>query len=139
MRYYDETAEQALQALDSSDNGLSQQEAEKRLAEYGKNALAAPDKPSLLKRFLAQLADPMVLVLLGAALVSAATSIYLGEGIADVIIILAVVLINGILGVIQENKAEQAIEALQKMSAATSKVLRDGQVPDHPQRGPGPW
>ena len=128
MRYYDETAEQALQALDSSDNGLSQQEAEKRLAEYGKNALAAPDKPSLLKRFLAQLADPMVLVLLGAALVSAATSIYLGEGIADVIIILAVVLINGILGVIQENKAEQAIEALQKMSAATSKVLRDGQV-----------
>ena len=75
-----------------------------------------------------QLADPMLIILMVAAAISGVTSAYSGEGFTDVIIIGVVVLINAILGVYQESKAEQAIAALQEMAAATSKVLRDGQI-----------
>ena len=70
----------------------------------------------------------MIIVLIAAAAVSGITSYYAGENFADVIIIMAVVVINAILGMYQESKAEKAIEALQEMAAATSKVLRDGKV-----------
>ncbi len=128
MRYYCEDKESVLQAVSSNENGLAQAEAEKRLAENGKNKLAAAKGKSLFRRFLEQLADPMILVLLGAAAISGALAFVEGGGFADVIIILAVVIINAILGVYQESKAEKAIEALQEMSAATSKVLRDGEI-----------
>ena len=128
MRYYCEGKEEVLQQVQSSEKGLSTAEAQKRLEENGRNALEAAKGKSLLRRFLEQLADPMIIILLAAALVSGVLAVIENDSFADVIIILAVVIINAVLGVYQESKAEKAIEALQKMSAATSKVLRDGKV-----------
>ncbi len=128
MRYYCEDKEAVLQAVGSGAQGLSAAEAQARLEKNGKNALAAAKGKSLLRRFLEQLADPMIIILLVAAAVSGVLAVVEGESFTDVIIILAVVLINAVLGVFQESKAEKAIEALQEMSAATSKVLRDGKV-----------
>jgi len=90
--------------------------------------LEAAKGKSLIRRFLEQLSDPMILILLAAAAVSGVLAVVENESFADVIIILAVVIINAVLGVYQESKAEKAIEALQEMSAATSKVMRDGKV-----------
>ena len=128
MRYYDLPHREVLRALDSSDRGLSAPEAEKRLASHGKNRLAEAKKDGILKRFFKELTNPMILVLLAAAAVSAFLAITEGESLADSFIILFVVIANAVLGVYQENKAEKAIEALQEMAAATSKVLRDGEV-----------
>ncbi len=129
MKFYTETTEETLKAVNSSENGLSSAEAEKRLEENGKNKLKEAKKDSLIKRFLKQLADPMIIILLVAAAISAVTAVIEGgEGFVDVFIILFVVIMNAVLGVYQESKAEKAIEALQEMSAATSKVLRDGKV-----------
>lgn len=128
MKYYLCTAQQAFDETKSTAEGLSESEAAERLRKYGYNKLAEPEKASLIRRFLAQLADPMILVLIAAAVISFFTSLYADEGFADVIIIVLVVLINAVLGVYQESKAEKAIEALQAMSAAECKVLRDGQV-----------
>ncbi len=128
MKLYCEDVERALEQAQSSREGLTSAEAQQRLAANGKNKLAEAKKDSLVKRFFKQMADPMILILLAAALVSGVLAVVEGESFADVIIILAVVLINAVLGVYQENKAERAIEALQEMSAATSKVLRDGKV-----------
>ena len=135
MKFYCEDAGAVLKEVEGSKDGLSTDEAAKRLETNGKNKLAAAKGKSLVRRFLEQLADPMTIILLVAAAVSGALAVYEsinhpgeGEGFTDVIIILAVVIVNAILGVYQESKAEKAIEALQKMSAATSKVLRDGKV-----------
>ena len=135
MKFYLEEKEAVISELKSSEQGLSSDEAARRLEENGKNALKAAKPKSLIRRFFEQLADPMTIILIVAAAVSGALAVYEtinhpgeGEGFTDVIIILAVVLINAILGVYQESKAEKAIEALQQMSAATSKVLRDGKV-----------
>ena len=131
MKEYLKESSEVLEAVASSDSGLSSAEAEKRLAENGKNKLIEGKKESLIKRFFKQLAEPMTIILLVAAAISAGVEIYNGlshgfEFPADVVIILAVVLINAILGVFQESKAEKAIEALQEMSKAQSKVIRDG-------------
>jgi len=126
MRYYLEDGKAALDSLGSSEKGISESEAQKRLAENGKNKLREAKGKSIFVRFLEQLSDPMIIILLVAALVSGVLAVIEDESFADVIIILAVVLINAVLGVYQESKAEKAIEALQKMSAATSKVIRDG-------------
>ena len=128
MKFYCSEKEAVLEEVKSSKDGLSSAEAAKRLAENGKNALKAAKAKPLILRFLEQLADPMIIILLVAAAVSGVLAVVNGEGFADVIIILSVVIINAILGVYQESKAEKAIEALQKMSAATSKVIRDGKV-----------
>ena len=128
MKFYDESIENVLQETGSSITGLSNAEAEKRLTANGKNKLADHKKTPLILRFLMQLTDPMILILIVAAVISGVTSLYSHEGIADVIIIMIVVIINAVLGVVQESKAEKAIEALQEMSASTSKVLRDGQI-----------
>lgn len=116
------------QELDSSPDGLQAGEAARRLERDGRNRLKEAKKDSLVKRFFAQMADPMILILLAAALVSGVTSFYAGESFADVCIILVVVLVNSALGVFQESKAEKAIEALQELSAAQSRVLRGGTV-----------
>lgn len=116
------------QELDSSPDGLQAGEAARRLERDGRNRLQEAKKDSLVKRFFAQMADPMILILLAAALVSGVTSFYAGESFADVCIILVVVLVNSALGVFQESKAEKAIEALQELSAAQSRVLRGGTV-----------
>lgn len=128
MRYYDSSETESLSALHAHRQGLSQAEAQARLERNGKNRLAQPKKDSLLKRFFGQLTNPMILVLLAAALISGILAACQGESFADVVIILAVVVINAVLGVYQERKAERAIEALQEMAAATSKVLRDGRA-----------
>ncbi len=128
MQYYLKDKEKVLGELGSSENGLSSDEAAKRLEANGKNKLAAAKSKPLIVKFLEQLADPMIIILLAAAVVSGVLAVVEGESFADVIIILAVVVVNAVLGVYQESKAEKAIEALQEMSAATSKVLRDGKV-----------
>ena len=127
-KYYLEEDGQVLKEMGSSRNGLSSAEANSRLEKNGKNKLEEAKGKSLVKRFLEQLADPMIMILIAAAAVSWVLAVVEGESFADVIIILAVVIVNAILGVYQESKAEKAIEALQQMSAATSKVLRDGFV-----------
>lgn len=126
MKEYLSTTKEVLNEHKSSENGLSVNEALKRLETNGKNKLEEGKKTTLLQRFLAQLADPMIIILIVAAGISGVTAVYAGESFADVIIILAVVLINAILGMVQESKAEKAIEALQEIAAATSKVIRDG-------------
>lgn len=128
MKFYLEDLTKTFEALKSTPQGLSNAEAAKRLAEHGPNKLAEGKKVSLIRRFLQQLADPMTIILLAAALVSGITAAYAGESFADVFIILIVVVINAVLGVYQESKAEKAIEALQQMTAATSKVMRDGKL-----------
>ncbi len=130
MKYYCEDTSAVLKDVDSSEGGLTGEEARIRLERDGRNELAAEKKDSLLKRFFAQMADPMIIILIVAAAISAVTGIYEEgiRGITDTVIILIVVLVNAILGVYQESKAEKAIEALQAMSAATSKVLRDGKI-----------
>ncbi|MBQ8508011.1 MAG: HAD-IC family P-type ATPase, partial [Clostridia bacterium] len=128
MKFYCEDIEQVLNQTNSAREGLSSAEAEKRLAANGKNKLAEAKKDSIIVQFLKQMADPMIIILLVAAAISGVLAVVEGESFADVIIILAVVIINAVLGVYQENKAEKAIEALQEMSAATSKVLRDGKI-----------
>ena len=132
MRYETQEPRTVLAALQSDEAGLSQAEAARRLTEHGPNKLAEQKKPSLVARFFAQFKDPMTFILLAAAAVSGFTAAYAGESFADVIIILAVVIINALLGVIQESKAEQAIEALQRMSAAHSRVRREGAVVELP-------
>lgn len=128
MKEYLESVEEVLKEQNSSEQGLSSQEAEKRLAEFGRNRLEEGKKESLLKRFLNELADPMIIILIVAAVISGITAAYEGESFADVIIIMAVVVINAVLGVVQESKAEAAIAALQEIAAATSKVMRDGKI-----------
>ena len=132
MKHYLQTTDEVLSATATTENGLSAAEAAARLEKNGKNKLAEGKKESLIHRFLKQLAEPMTIILIVAAAISAGLEIYNGiaeghwEFPADVVIIMAVVLINAILGVFQESKAEQAIEALQQIAAATSKVIRDG-------------
>ncbi len=126
MKPYLEEKEAVLAEAGSSMEGLSEEEAAKRLARDGHNKLKEPEKESLIRKFLGELKDPMTVVLIIAAAVSAVTAVYAGESLTDTIIILAVVLINACLGVYQENKAEAAIEALQQVAAATAKVIRGG-------------
>ena len=138
---YIQSVDEVLHDLNATAEGLSSAQAQERLAKYGPNKLKEGEKPTLLQRFLAQLKDPMLIILMIAAVVSAATTVidflqlpeprdmaHLTEGLVEVGIILVVVLLNAILGVIQESKAEAAIEALQTMTAATCKVLRDGKM-----------
>ena len=132
MNFHNLSKENVLSQLSTEYGGLSSEKAQKKLLNEGKNKLAEAKKESTLRRFLKQLAEPMTIILIIAAAISASMEIY--EGIsnghfgfpADVVIILAVVLINAVLGVLQESKAEKAIEALQEISGATSKVIRDG-------------
>lgn len=122
MEWYNKSSEETLKDLESSESGLSSELAQKRLAEYGRNELKHEEKTPFIQKLLAQLLDPMIIILILASIVSAAV----GEAV-DAIIIVAIVLINTILSLYQEGKAEAAIEALQKMSSPKAKVIRDGQ------------
>ena len=136
---YLQTSQEVLQQLETGSGGLTSGQAAERLEKYGPNKLKEAQKISMFRRFLNQLKDPMLIILMVAAAVSAATTVvdflrlpvprdfgHLTEGLVEVGIIVIVVLLNAILGVIQESKAEAAIEALQTMTAATCKVIRDG-------------
>ena len=131
MKHYLESTDAVFRQVASCPEGLTSAQAEERLLKNGKNKLAEAKKDSMLKRFFNQMKDPMIIILLVAAVISAVTEmIEAGRFVTptDSIIILAVVLINAVLGVVQESKAEKAVEALQKMSAATTRTLRDGKI-----------
>lgn len=115
-----------LSQLQTDNKGLSTKEAKKRLESNGKNEFVKPKKSPLALRFVKQILDPMIIILLVAAAVSAVVSVANHESFADVFIILAVVIINAILGVYQESKAEKSIEALQEMTAPSTLVIRNG-------------
>ena len=108
--------------------GLSKEQVSKRQEQYGFNELKAAKKKSLFIKFLEQFKDFMIIVLIIAAIVSGVVGYVQGEGITDSIIILIVVIMNAIIGVVQENKAEKSLEALQKMSAHVCKVTRNGKL-----------
>ena len=133
-RYYLERPAKILIDLGTSVNGLSQAEAEKRLRENGKNKLKEAEHDSLLKKFISALADPMIIMLIAAAAVQALVAVIEAGGkpgirdFTDVIVILIVVIINSILSIVQESKAEAAMDALTQMTASTSKIMRDGKV-----------
>ena len=110
------------------EKGLNQEEVKARQEKYGLNQLKATKKKSLLQRFSDQFKDFSIIVLIIAAIVSGAVGIAEGEGITDTIIILIVVIVNAIIGVTQESKAEKSLEALQKLTDHASKVIRNGEV-----------
>ncbi len=128
MKEYLTGSEELLNSLGSKSSGLGAEEAQTRLGKYGKNKLEEAKPVPLIVRFFKELANPMTLILIAAAVVSGVLAIVEGESFADVIIIMAVVLINAILGVFQESKAEKAIAALKAMTASMSKVLRNGEL-----------
>ena len=129
MKEYLQSQDDVISSLGSSREGLSTEEAKKRLSEYGPNKLEEKKKDSIIKKFFEELSDPMLIILMIAAVLSVITSAAAGETEwSDAIIILIVVLINAVLGVVQESKAEKAIEALQSMSKAKSKVKRGGTI-----------
>ena len=123
---YTQTEEQVLSSVQSTKEGLTSAQAKERLEKYGPNALQAGEKTTILQKFINQFKDFMIIVLLAAAVIS----FFAHEGApdpTDAIVILAVVILNAIVGVIQESKAEEAIEALQKMASPVATVLRDGE------------
>lgn len=128
--FYAAAREQVIDRLQSTDRGLSTTQAEERLTQYGKNALREGKKKSFLARFFAQFKDAMIIILLIAALVSGAISIWEGkpEELFDSGIILLIVIINAVIGLIQENKAENAMEALKNMNKPFSKIYRNGKI-----------
>ncbi len=128
MRYYLEEKEKVLKELDSTEEGLTDVEAKQRKEKYGANKLSEPPKEPIFKKILNSILDPMIIMLLVAAGISAFTAIIQNESFTDVFIILFVVAINTILGIIQESKAEKAIDSLKEMTAVTSKVLRNGKM-----------
>ncbi len=129
QKEYLESSDSVIASLGSSKEGLQEAEVQKRLSEYGRNRLEEKKKDGLVKQFIDKLKDPMLIILMIAAVLSVGTSYAAGEPEwSDAIIILIVVLINAILGVVQESKAEKAIEALQNMSKAKSKVKRGGKI-----------
>ncbi len=126
MKEYLCSTEEVLSELSATEAGLSSTEAAARLEKNGKNKLVEGKKTPMIVRFFQQFAEPMTIILLVAAVISGVMAIFENEFPADVLIIMAVVIINAVLGVLQESKAEKAIAALQEIAAATSKVLRDG-------------
>ena len=110
------------------EKGLSFEEVSKKRETYGRNELKAKKKKSLLQKFVEQFKDFMIIILIIAAIVSGIIGLKEGEGITDTIIILIVVVVNAIIGVAQENKAEKSLEALQKLSSHVAKVIRDGKL-----------
>ena len=128
MNYYDEEVDQVLSSLETSEEGLSTQEAQARLNRYGLNKLKEVNKKSKLSKFLDQFKDMMIIVLLIAAVFSGISSYLNGEAYTDTIVIIAVVLLNAIMGFAQELKADSAVESLKKMTTPNAKVIRNGQV-----------
>ena len=126
MKEYLNSSADVMAELSTTPDGLTETDAAAKLAQNGKNKLVEGKKESLLHRFFKQLAEPMTIILIVAAVISGVMAVMENEFPADVIIIMAVVVINAVLGVVQESKAEKAIEALQEIAAATSKVIRGG-------------
>ena len=128
-KWYDISVEDTVKILNTDlQNGLTSEEVTKRIEENGYNELIQKKKKTFLEKFLAQFKDFMIIVLIFAALVSGIVGVLEHEGINDSIIILLIVIVNAIIGVMQENKAEKSLEALKKLSSHTAKVLRNGHL-----------
>ncbi len=128
-KYYNQTVTEVADVLQTSlKEGLSAEEARKRIAQYGYNEFEKKKKKSLFVKFLAQFKSFMIIVLLVAAAISGVVGAMHGEGFTDALIILGIVILNAVIGTIQEAKAEQSLEALERMSAPQCKVIRGGQV-----------
>ena len=130
MKWYSKRLKDVVDIFETdTKKGLTAEQVAKNMNEYGKNALSEKKKENIVVRFLLQFNDFMIIVLLAAAAISFGTSWLQGEtDFIDPIIILLIVTLNAILGLAQESKAEKALEALKKMSAPTSKVMRDGKL-----------
>ena len=129
MEWYNKSKDEIKKELGVDlEKGLSSEQVKQNREKYGANELQQKKKKSLFVKFLEQFKDFMIIVLIVAAVVSGVVGVAKGEGITDTIIILIVVILNAIIGVVQENKAEKSLEALQKLSAHASKVLRNGKV-----------
>lgn len=134
MKFYLESIEKVFSAVESSEKGLTSAEAQKREEKFGKNKLKEAEKDSLFKKFITSLADPMIIMLLVAAGIQAVVAVINSRSgfkiseFADVLVILAVVIINTIMSLVQDSKAEAAMDALMEMTAATSRVIRDGEI-----------
>lgn len=127
--YYNQTVDEVLRQWEvSAENGLSEKEVKERLERYGPNQLEARKQKTLLAMFLEQFKSVMVLILLIAAVISGVIGVMEGEGLVETFVILAILVVNAVIGTIQERKAQSSLEALNKMSSPRSKVLRDGQV-----------
>lgn len=132
--YYSNEITEVLNSVESTDNGLTNEEAAKRLAEHGRNELDEGKKRTKLQRFFAQFKDTMIIVLIVAAIVSAVVSLVEKQPaeLIDSGIILLIVVVNAIIGMTQESKAEAALDALKSMNKPFSKVLRDGELKQIP-------
>ena len=128
MEFYKQKIDEVIENLKTSKDGLTDEEAKKRLQKDGYNKLKETKKRGIFLMFLDQFKNVMLIILIISAIVSAFVSLKSGESMIDTIIILVVVFLNAILGVIQESKAEKAIEALKNMSLPYIKVKRDGSV-----------
>ena len=114
--FFAQDEETVLKKMEANKKGLTSSEAEKRIAEFGPNELDQGKSKSIFVKFLEQFKDFMIIILIIAAVISGAVGYYQGEGITDSIIILIFVIVNAIIGVTQESKAEKSLEALQKLS-----------------------
>ena len=128
MKEYLKSADEVLKTIESTQNGLTSEQAKERLEKNGLNKLKEPPRDGIVKKFIKALIDPMIIMLLVAAGISAITAFASGDSFTDVFIILFVVIVNTILSLVQESKAEGAIDSLMEMTKATSKVIRDGVV-----------
>ena len=128
MKYYDVDKQKVLESLETSEDGLSSDEAKARLTRYGANKLKETNKKSNISKFFDQFKDLMIIILIVAAIFSAISSYLNHESYTDTIVILAVVIINAIMGFVQEIKAESAVENLKKMTTPSAKVKRNGKI-----------
>lgn len=128
MKEYLKSSDEVLKTIESTPNGLTSEQAKERLEKNGLNKLKEPPRDGIVKKFIKALIDPMIIMLLAAAAISAITAFASGDSFTDVFIILFVVIVNTILSLVQESKAEGAIDSLMEMTKATSKVIRDGVV-----------
>ncbi len=127
--WFNKSIEETVHDLNTNlENGLDNDSYLKSLSKFGRNELKAKKKKSFFQKFAEQFKDFMIIVLIISAVISGVIGVIEGEGITDSIIILIVVAVNAIIGVLQENKAEKSLEALQKLSSHTAKVIRDGKM-----------
>ena len=126
---FNQTVDETISNLKTDvENGLNTEEVKERQGKYGLNELKAKKKKSIFIKFLEQFKDFMIIVLIISAIISGIVGISNGEGITDTIIIMVVIIVNAIIGVAQENKAEKSLEALQKLSSHVAKVVRNGKL-----------
>ena len=123
--YYNLSVEETEKELNKTKECLSNQEYDLRIEKYGFNELTEKKKESILVKFIEQFKDMMVLVLIIASIISGITDLSHGEGLTNTMIILAIVIVNAVIGVIQEVRAEKSLEALKKLTQHEAKVIRD--------------